>query len=132
MDGDGDGQMQMGKKEAGMEVVWGRRRAAPPLKEDGDEVERSRATKAKNDPLSVYGIQPPLFLPFSACQEPRFAWRCICWTYRWIIERLLVFVEATLLKLRHGSVQAFTAAPPDGTNGGGDDGAASAQSKQTD
>ncbi|PAN17704.1 hypothetical protein PAHAL_3G150700 [Panicum hallii] len=94
MDGDGDGQMQMGKKEAGMEVVWGRRRAAPPLEEDGDEVERSRATKVKNDPLSVY--------------------------------------EATLLKLRHGSVQAFTAAPPDGTNGGGDDGAASARSKQTD
>ncbi|KAG2625217.1 hypothetical protein PVAP13_3KG202427 [Panicum virgatum] len=88
-------QMEMGKKEAGMGVVWGRRRAAPPPEEDDGEVERSRATKAKNDPLSVYG--------------------------------------ATLLKLRHGSAQAFTAAPPDGDgrNGGGDDGAASAQSKQT-
>ncbi|CAN6327053.1 unnamed protein product [Urochloa humidicola] len=80
------------RNEAGMEMVWGRRRAAPPPEED-DEVERSRSTKAKNDPLSVY--------------------------------------EATLLKLRRGSVQAFTAAPPDGTNGGGDDGAAaSAQNKQ--
>ncbi|KAG2616974.1 hypothetical protein PVAP13_3NG177636 [Panicum virgatum] len=89
--------MQMGNKEAGkgMEAVWGRRRTAPPPEDDDGEVERSRATKAKNDPLSVY--------------------------------------EATLLKLRHGSVQAFTAALPDGdgTNGGGDDGAASAQGKQT-
>ncbi|RCV16185.1 hypothetical protein SETIT_3G117600v2 [Setaria italica] len=84
--------MEMRKKEAGMEMVWGRRRAAPPPEED-DEVERSRSAKAKNDPLSVY--------------------------------------EATLLKLRHGSVQAFTAAQPDdGTNGGGDDGAAGAQSKE--
>ncbi|KAF8724798.1 hypothetical protein HU200_020735 [Digitaria exilis] len=84
--------METGKKEAAMEMVWGRRRAAPPPDED-DEVERTRATKTKNDPLSVY--------------------------------------EATLLKLRHGSVQAFTAAPPDATNGGGDGGAVSAQSKQT-
>ncbi|CAL4909908.1 unnamed protein product [Urochloa decumbens] len=48
-------------------------------------------------------------------------------------DRLSVY-EATMLKLRRGSVQAFTAAPPDGTtNGGGDDGAAaaSAQNKQT-
>ncbi|CAN6336570.1 unnamed protein product [Urochloa humidicola] len=77
-----------------MEMVWGRRRAPPPPEGD-DEIERSRSTKAKNDPLSVY--------------------------------------EATMLKLRRGSVQAFTAAPPDGTNGGGRDGAAtaSAQNKQT-
>jgi hypothetical protein len=39
-----------------------------------------------------------------------------------------------MLKLRHGSVQAFAAAVPDedGANGGGGSGAASAQSKQTD
>jgi hypothetical protein len=59
--------MQMGNKEAGkgMEAVWGRRRTAPPPEDDDGEVERSRATKAKNDPLSVYGNQPPSFLSFS-------------------------------------------------------------------
>ena len=57
--------MQMGNKEAGkgMEAVWGRRRAAPPPEDDDGEVERSRATKAKNDPLSVYG-KPATVLPF--------------------------------------------------------------------
>ncbi|OEL24887.1 hypothetical protein BAE44_0014091 [Dichanthelium oligosanthes] len=46
--------METERKEAGMEIVWGRRRAAAPP-EDNDELERSRSTKAaKNDPLSVY------------------------------------------------------------------------------
>jgi hypothetical protein len=43
----------MKKKEAAMEMVWGRRRAPPP--EQDHEFERSRSAKAKNDPLSVYG-----------------------------------------------------------------------------
>lgn len=67
---------------------------------------------------------------FSAYQEPGKIWVALR-QERQIPERLLVFAEATLLKLRHGSVQAFTAAPPDATNGGGDGGAVSAQSKQT-
>ncbi|KAL6610638.1 hypothetical protein ACP70R_040607 [Stipagrostis hirtigluma subsp. patula] len=79
-------EMAMEKRDAGMEMFWGRRRPRPLLPPEEEEMDGSRSAKPKNHPLSVY--------------------------------------EATLLKLRNGSAQTFTA-PLDASksNGGDDDGA---------